>query len=426
MDDLLYDTSWLLHTVPHLTPALCALSDPSISAVDELQHQFSHHADALRVSLGKDRPRYEEVEEKEKLGGLKQCTWRRLRSTLTEETSVVATKRKRDNGQSRSDSGSNSTPTDGHGLVISLVYEKATYKFIIYTSNTSSAANSKGSKRSHTGSSTRPRLRAMSDSTATCEPAILLSKSSPAAFKAVTAYLVDSFALPEIGALKLPSAVIQTTLERYLTSVSTSLGAMDIETSARRSVFHSIVGTLRITISFMPPVAPSLKTIDISIPPYTVEQQYQSALDEGEEGQADRQVDFMSTVAAWILTKTGLNINPSQLTSQNNDDSDKENTPAADPAVPSTHAREEDRVSETPGKSSAKTQSSPMRISRISTGAYAISIEGRLKFASKPVEIVDGISEEGEGDDKNLVRRANEGLLRSALEETRKQAREEG
>lgn len=212
-----------------------------------------------------------------------------------------------------------------------------------------------------------------------------------------------------------------------------------MEYPSQQATFRSIVGPLRLSIAFGPPVAPSLKTVDLNVPAHTVEQHYRQILDR-EAGVLDRHADFMATLATWILNKTGLNIINPPTPMNNNDDEDKENQHTTSAAADTPRSRSTPASQEKDGASDdsvvrgsviKRAQSPPlmpMSISRISTVAYAISAEGRLKFASKPVELVDAMSEEGEGagESTNLVRRANEELLKAVLQEASRQAREPG
>ena len=63
----------------------------------------------------------------------------------------------------------------------------------------------------------------------------------------------------------------------------------------------------------------------------------------------------------------------------------------------------------------------PMKISRISNAAYAISCDHRIKFVSRPLHSVD----DPDQPDENCVRRANQELLVAIVEEARRQVRED-
>ncbi|KAJ4525192.1 hypothetical protein HRR83_000866 [Exophiala dermatitidis] len=479
MDNALYDTSWVLYSITHLPASLHAIIlDPKLSAGGARAQTealgLSEHAAALHASLAReqeDRPHYEEVEEHERLGVLKECTWRLLLSSRAEleHSSVDAHGRngKRDHHGDTS-TGANSQSTGnhhGHALMISLVYDRTTYKFVIYTTEKTPQSSTSSSRRD-----LRPEPDSNSDPTA-----ILLCKASPSALKAVTTYLADTFslALTDITPLKLSPALIRSTLEQYLGTVSIALGraafasasaaeaeqesaAEEHERGPERehlqSTFESIVGTLRITISFAPPVAPSLKTLDITVPPRTMGEQYRHVLDGPNQTTNDsRRPQFMDTLATWIRDKTGLNIDPFPSTIVNgddNDDNDDEGNAAVGNGTSVATANKTKKnpmrphtETETETESEASVQEPPphqppMRVSRVSTAAYAISVEGRLKFASKPVELVNGFlgllehgsNAEGvsEARHENFVREANQQLLNAVLAEARRQVREDG
>ncbi|KAL2397622.1 hypothetical protein ABEF93_002175 [Exophiala dermatitidis] len=481
MDNALYDTSWVLYSITHLPASLHAIIlDPKLSAGGARAQTealgLSEHAAALRASLVREqeqRPRYEEVEEHERLGVLKECTWRLLLSSRAEleHSSVDAHGRngKRDHRDSTAGASSQSTGNHhGNALMISLVYDRTTYKFVIYTTEKTPQSSTSSSRRD-----LRPEPDPNSDLTA-----ILLCKASPSALKAVTTYLADTFslALADITPLKLSPALIRSTLEQYLATVSIALGRAafasasvaeaEQESAAEehehereqerehlQSIFQSIVGTLRITISFAPPVAPSLKTLDITVPPRTVGEQYRHVLDGPNQTAANdsRHPQLMDTLATWIRDKTGLNIDPfpSTIVNDDNDDNNDDEGNSAvgnDTSVATANKTKKNPMrphteTETETESEASVQEPPphqppMRVSRVSTAAYAISVEGRLKFASKPVDLVDGflgLIEHGDAADggsearvENLVREADQQLLNAVLAEARRQVREDG
>ncbi|EHY61108.1 uncharacterized protein HMPREF1120_09046 [Exophiala dermatitidis NIH/UT8656] len=481
MDNALYDTSWVLYSITHLPASLHAIIlDPKLSAGGARAQTealgLSEHAAALRASLAREqeqRPRYEEVEEHERLGVLKECTWRLLLSSRAEleHSSVDAhgRKRKRDHRDSTAGASCQSTGNHhGHALMISLVYDRTTYKLVIYTTEKTPQSSTSSSRRD-----LRPEPDSNSDATA-----ILLCKASPSALKAVTTYLADTFslALADITPLRLSPALIRSTLEQYLATVSVALGRAafasalvaeaeqesvaeeheherEQEREHLHSIFQSIVGTLRITISFAPPVAPSLKTLDITVPPRTVGEQYRHVLDGSDQTTNDsRRPQFMDTLATWIRDKTGLNIDPFPSTIVNGDDNDGNDDDEGNAAVGNdTSVATANKTKKNPMRPHTETETEteseasvqeppphqpPMRVSRVSTAAYAISVEGRLKFASKPVELVNGFlgllehgsNAEGvsEARHENFVREANQQLLNAVLAEARRQVREDG
>ncbi|KIW59375.1 hypothetical protein PV05_03828, partial [Exophiala xenobiotica] len=375
MEDCLYDTSWLIHSLPALTPSFLALLAPPSTQRErsQLTGDLSTHAGAFGESISQGRPRYESEEERERLGSLSQCKWNRLEGLAPEEgqTQPLNRKRMRDDGDDDS--------STSHGILISLIYERTTYKFIIYTT-----PNTISSKRSRTETSNR------ASSNQESRTAILLSKSSPSLLRSLTTYLSDTFALPKIHPLQMPSALIQKTLQNYLSTIYSSLSTAPGSTQSQvQDLFINIISSVRLTIGFSAPVAPHLKSLDIAVAPYAV----LKALPENGRFGIEH---FMSTLAGYIWANTGLKIPVLD---------DRDNV------VQSLKGQEADIA-----KSDA-----PMKISRISNAAYAISCDHRIKFVSRPLHSVD----DPDQPDENCVRRANQELLVAIVEEARRQVRED-
>ena len=408
MEDTLYDTSWTVHSILKPTPSLSRLLClPASTPQARNQHRdrLASHAESFQRTLGKERPRYEREEEKEQLGGLKQCTWTQLHHALDDDQQPdvrVGGKRKRD--------AHDDEQLECDGLLVSLFYEKKTYKFIIYTTSSRSNAASKRSRiATSSHQSKNPADRP--------ETAILLSKSSPAALKSLLEYLSGTFSLTNIHPLKLSTTFLQTSLEKYLTLTTLSLWTAYADNATRRDKLHRVLSTLKLTISFSAPIAPSLRSIEVAIPAQTVSQHYKHVLAAKEE---DRPAAFMGALAGWILNKTGFHIAPPM---QSDDlGRKKENEQQIGTVDPSPELREAspapDRVAETVVE---KTKG-PMRISRISNGSWALSMDGKIKFSMKAVDVVaDAGDEMG-----SCVKRANADMLAGVVEEARRQIGEEG
>ncbi len=387
MEYAFYDSSWTVYGIPKLTGSLSGLllAPPATSqARDDHRARLEAHADSFNACLGKDRPRYEIEEENMRLGGLKQCMWTRLEQALDQDVPAQAgTKRKR---ATREDE----EHPQCHGILISLIYEKKTYKFIIYTSSSLST------KRNRTTS-----IFSNNSTAALAGEAVLLSKSSPTALKALIEYLTSTFSLPSIHPLQFPSQLLQTTLERYLTTTYTSIFA-DNSPALSRALFKSAIGTLKLSISFFAPIAPKLKSLEISIPPETVlsmcERNITQRAAHGTSA-STLPIDstFMNTLAGFIMKSAGLSI--PVLSKVNADFTDW------------AYRAQEEQSDEPPDL--------PMRVTRVNTGAYAMGVDSRLKFVRKAVDGVDGEGEE------NCIRRANWEVLGRVVEEVRRQARDQ-
>ncbi|KAK5260378.1 hypothetical protein LTR40_004260 [Exophiala xenobiotica] len=321
MEDCLYDTSWLIHSLPTLTPSMLTLLAPPSTQQERSQQtsKLSTHAGAFGESLSRGRPRYESEEEKEKLGSLSQCRWTRLERPAPEDGQTqqqhLSRKRLRDNGDDNDSSTS-------HGVLISLIYERTTYKFIIYTT-----PDACSSKRSRTATSSNH------------------------------------------------------TSSNQKTRGSTQSQFQDL--------FINIISSVRLTIGFSAPVAPHLKSLDIAVAPYAV----LKALPENGRFGIEH---FMSTLAGYIWANTGLKI------------------PVLD---------DRDGLVQSLGGEEADVAKpdAPMKISRISNAAYAISCDHRIKFVSRPVHAVD----DPDQPDENCVRRANRELLVAIVEEARRQVKDD-
>merc|ERR1711964_849755 len=155
-------------------------------------------------------------------------------------------------------------------------------------------------------------------------------------------------ALADIHPLQLPSALIQKTLQDYLSTIYSSLSTAPGSSQTQvQDLFINIISSVRLTIGFSAPVAPHLKSLDIAVAPYAV----LKALPENGRFGIEH---FMSTLAGYIWTNTGLKIPVL-------DDRDG--------VVRSLNCE---------GADIAKSDA-PMKISRISNAAYAISCDHRIK-----------------------------------------------
>ncbi|KAJ9605401.1 hypothetical protein H2200_010058 [Cladophialophora chaetospira] len=375
MDDALYDTTWIAHSIPKLTPSFSRLlSAPATTpqARDSHRDQLSSHAQFFQEYLFEGKKRYEREEERIHLGGFKKCTWIRLlnnHNNADRSSSEVGKKRKRETQEEHERFQNN-------GILITVVYEKKVFKSIVYTSSSSTTNASKRSRVASTArnnSSTQP--------TASTEgTAILLTKGPPSASKPLRTYLEETFSLPQIQPLTLSSPFIQSTLEKYLLSVH-----------------PHILGTVKLTLSFTAPVAPQLKSLELALPSETVQTFSSELLRSSSRRSRPKENVFMNQLSSFVLNKSGLTI----------------------PLIRNVFGVKEGEwkpIDEQPG--------APVRVSRISTALFAIGVEGKVKFVGKGVDLEDG----GEGDDTggvNAVRRANWQALADMLEEVGRLEREE-
>lgn len=415
MDDSLYDTSWILYSLSSLSTSLRSLlssSSPTSQSPRTRSSALDKHAEGFHNSLvNRERPRYEDEEEREKLGGLRACTWTRLSVGGEEAAPIPKQKRKRDDP-----AGDDSTITLEPGLLVSLVYDKTTYKFAIFSPKQSGSSGKRRRVSASTGSS---RTVNSEDNVA-----IILAKASPAVFKAFQAYLMETFAIQDIHTLKLPATFLQSTLANYISSIYTVLSQITSEHQLPLDM-KAILGTIKLSISFSAPIAPSLKMLDVEVPSESVLTAFNN-MDKGKDdhnsGSRERRQqslqhttqNVLGVLNKWIHERTGLKLPISQderTKDSNSSDHTNAEPTGLDAATPDTKLEP------------------PMRISRVLSAAYAISTEGRLKFALKSAETCDTGSGESNHQDlnpaANVVRTANEALLVAAMAEARRQIRED-
>lgn len=431
MDDSLYDTSWVLYSLPSLsTPLYSLLTSPSSTA-----SALDQHAKILHNALiDRQRPRYEDEEEKEKLGGLRACTWARISTSRREDARTQPTrkqKRKRDNTAGDDDNNVNLE----RGLMVSLVYDKATYKFAIFAAMPKPSSNKRARYSSFKSTASRKVDKESNEG-------IMLAKASPAAFKAFQSYLSDMFAIQEIHPLKLPPQFLQSTIARYISDLHTGLS----RTTSERQLpldLKAILGMMKISITFSAPIAPSLKMLDVEVPSESV----LAAINRTDMAQDDDKTpehpqqdnvtnNVLDVLKQSIYERTGLKLPISQDEEKKSNDSNPTDQTGNCGEPPTPPVNDETTAAADDAKKSEAEP--PMRISRILTAAFALSSEGRLKLALKAAETCDGgggninnaqastpESDLDSTSDTNVVRRANESLLVAALLETRRQRRED-
>lgn len=469
MDNLLYDTSWNLYSISSASVGLRTLLDPSTPANSASDKEtLDKHNNAFRQSLGRKRPRYEEQEEKDKIGGLRMCTWSRLHPVTSSSISQpdsearkqpsirTGQKRKHPAGPDREDIHDDSTPGSTTGVVISILYDKTTYRFVLLTasSTTELPTTKKARTKQTTRSSPRTRTQETQSSDTEKDTILLLAKCNPATFKALTTYLDTTFAVSEtnICPLKIPAHFLQRTLETYMSSTYEELTTTAVRTHSRGRApsssanFKSIFGTLRMTITFGPPVAPKLKSLDVELPSETVLTALNEPRRSFDSDDDNNNNKVTAVVAEWIENRTGLKL---PLTSSamavahypvssrdddNHGDAEKENRRPSSQDQQQHDTSEKETTSTDERTTTTTTTESlaappppppPMRLSRIMSAAYALSSEGRLKFSAKAMELCEqdqGDDEDGVIDDQhNMVRKANQTLLQAMLQEAGRQ-----
>lgn len=327
MEDVFYDTSWTIYAVTETTKPLRALFSASPATLDT-------NALKLRDHLSTGRAKYEDEEEQEKIGGLRESQWDHLRQE-------------------------GSTP---HGLSITLTYDKTTYTFLLYSSSSQA-------------------LRSP----------LLLVKATASLTSRFLTFLILHFQAPIVVPLRLPPSHLPNTLSRYLTSLTTAHRPIATD-HALLDFLRDTVGAIKLTISITDPaIAKDLRTIEVDVPPETLYQLLPSS--ESAAGEAD----FLTSLSTHLRNRTGLILPLSTST-----------TP---PASNDSHTNGTD----------AETKPAPLKLSRITTAAFALSSEGRLKLSMRAVQVVDAVPGLDRGEE-NVVRVANAEIIERLCEEARTMA----
>jgi len=236
MEDELYDTSWTLYFIANTTALYRNFASSDQGSLNGRARQF-------RDYISSNRPRYEDEEEQEKIGTLRDCTWSRL--------------------------GKGNTRTARKGIVVSLDYDKTTYKFVFYDDV-------------HANFASLP---------------LLLAKASASLTKKFASFLSETFDV-SVNPLRLPPSLLQTTLQSYLQNIRS---AFELDDSADTLQFlRPALGSLRLTISFSSLVAPHLRTLEVDVPPETTLQLSRSS--------TASNISFLQELARHLYNRTGLKI----------------------------------------------------------------------------------------------------------------------
>ena len=371
MNDVFYDTSFTLYAVSDASPQYQKLAECD-------QADLNVHAEALRLHLSTKRPRYESEEEREKIGGLRACRW-----TVIKRYAGQKRKRGRDDDSDDFDPITTAEDAPMEGFAITLTYDKATYKFILYAASDSPDQTAKP----------RPTKRRRKPKPNTLP--LLLTKSNASLSRHVLTFLTTTFSI-SITPLKLPPHLLQQTLQTYITSLWTSLHSIS-NTQSPQSQLRDTIGTLKITIATNTThphglhIAKRLRSIDVDVPSETLSQLLNEATTRSHAGRRGiTTASFLVGLRDHVRERTGLIL----------------------PLPPAVGARE---VSGEDGEEGVEL---PWKVTRISTGAFALSSEGRLKMSLKAVDAVEVVGGLGSGEG-NVVRVVNRvlvaGLVREAL-----------
>lgn len=236
------------------------------------------------------------------------------------------------------------------GLLIETRYQKTTYQVILLTAASAQRDRSPIS--------------------------LILFKGNVGFIKNIKNWLDLKFGLPSSSQLQLPPSLLLQVFSEYLVVLTSSLPqSADHLDALRQAMLKQVIGSFKMTVAFTDAegseVAPQLKTLDFDIPAETVNVLLDKAQKRNERGVSG----FLDELTTAIHEKTGLKL-PLR-------------------AGAATTLDKGDITSEP-----------PMKVIKITCAAFAINVEGKIKFSSKPIKNAEVI-----GYESMVVRKANQQVL---------------
>ncbi|RMD42471.1 hypothetical protein DV735_g2688, partial [Chaetothyriales sp. CBS 134920] len=254
------------------------------------------------------------------------------------------------------------------GVVLAIVYDNVVYKSIFYSCHSS------------------PQLSIP----------LLLVKATSSLTRRLFLHFAEFFHLPsDPEPLKLPPAFLLSAVQKYIVSLRTSLDAVE-ENESILSLLRDIIGVLKITITVNggsadgAAIVKNLRTIDVGINAETLYQLLEQSIPNRPGPQSKRRgeiprITFLDSLQHHIRDRTGIIL---PIATENTED-------------PSLASNADDAL---------LANAAPLRVTRVQSTSFAIGMEGRLKFSSRPVGMMDSVPGLTSGDE-NVVRAANRDLL---------------
>lgn len=194
---------------------------------------------------------------------------------------------------------------------------------------------------------------------------LVLTKAAAPLVHKFTAFFFDTFSIT-IVPLKLPSTLLYDMLQEYMSKITTT------KQGSQSSLSKATLSSLRLTFSFAPPVAPKLKSLDVDIPLASLTAQ---------------------TPGRTILTSISTHL---------------ERATGIYPLAIGLGAEAKE----------GENEKALARISKVSCAAFALSVEGRLKYTLKAVDSAVQF--------EDTARKANQGMLDAIFEEAVKRKNKNG
>ncbi|KAL5336104.1 kinetochore complex Sim4 subunit Fta1-domain-containing protein [Aspergillus crustosus] len=353
----LLNTSWTSHRLSPLHHS----KYPGYLLTDEstLQTYATHLRDHLTNSFA-DAQGYRADEDPSTgagsgpaaIGALQSCTW--------EPVSTLSFLNIRQDSQEK-----DQIPA---GLLITLTYETTIYKAALLAPSNSTDSSQENSK-------SRKRTRASTSSSTSTYLPLLLTKLPKPLRESFLAFLSANFDA-YISVLKISSAALCDVLEEYVSSL-TSTPTPASPTADTEGLIGDIIREMHLTLSFAPPIAPSLKTLNVNIPRDTFGKFLRGSESGLEEGTGK---SVLSGLSGYLRDHLALNIG----------------LPVPGPSE----------------KSGSSLVGARVRLTRVACTGFVVTGEGRVKVVAK------GLDEgEDETDERNRgALRGGEALLKALLE----------
>jgi hypothetical protein len=176
--------------------------------------------------------------------------------------------------------------------------------------------------------------------------------------------------------LRLSSGFLAAMLDLYMTSLTA-----DEKNSAAisRSMLEAVVKETQLTLSFAPSIAPSLKALDINLPRETL-----STFAVGSSTQAASGSRFLASLAQYLDKHLAMNVEFSH---------------SWDP------------------KTSTNGSNPHFWLSKVASGAFVLSADGRFKLVASPDRHASGGDDDNDDDARigRLIQKANEAVLQALV-----------
>lgn len=362
----LFSTSWTLHRVSPLYHAKQSasnlLEDPSSLRTYASRLRDTLTGDILRgvqlsaIGTGTTAPGTLD-DALAKAGALKECKWTLIPTWAhwNEERSLLED----------DDEGPALSLEQCAGVMIGLEYENITYKAALL-------AGPDGYRQYHDGNGV------------TFLP-LLLTRMPNALRQELISFLCTQFDT-RVSVLRMPSSFLASALEGYLRTLSGIARSGDGFLSG---FIERVVKETQLTLSFPPPIAPALRSMDVLLPRESLSAFYKHG--SAQHPSETPSNPFLSALSEFFSTNLAMDLNLANFQ---------------------------------PSKTHAMEVTSPyVRLTKLSCGAFVLGAEGRLKLLSNPGRVMflnhededDGEDEDIEDREKRLIWRANEDLLRALV-----------